>query len=66
VSALQIHIDLDLCEGHALCVMSAGEIFEMDDEEKAFVVTTGALSDKDRESVNQAIIRCPVQAISLR
>jgi ferredoxin len=66
VTTPHIHIDADLCDGHALCVMTASSVFEMDDEEKAFVISHGALSEQDLESVKQAIIRCPVQAISLR
>ncbi len=49
------------CIGCSACVAIAPEVFELNDEWKAFAKE---LDSYDEESVNQAISACPVTAIS--
>jgi len=65
VSAMRVHVDADVCEGHALCVMSAKTVFELNDDERAVVMDV-ELTDDVLAQVRTAIVRCPVQAISLQ
>ena len=65
MSPVEIVVDTDLCEGHALCVAAAPDVFEMGDDEKAIVLAV-ELTDSILKQVDDAILRCPVQAISRR
>jgi ferredoxin len=65
MNASHLEVDLDLCEGHALCVLVAGSVFELNDDERAVVLDV-KLSDKLMVDVQTAILRCPTRAISLR
>jgi ferredoxin len=65
MSPVEIMVDTDLCEGHALCVTAAPDVFELGDDEKAIVLPV-ELTDDVLKRVDDAILRCPVQAISRR
>lgn len=59
---LKIHVDRDLCIGAAPCVTVAPGVFQMDDENKAYVVDKNGA---DAETILLAAQACPVQAIFL-
>ena len=65
MSPVEIIVDAELCEGHALCVTAAPDVFEIGDDEKAIVLPV-ELTDDVLRRVDDAILRCPVQAISRR
>jgi ferredoxin len=65
MSPVRIVIDSDLCEGHALCVIAAPSVFELGEDDRAIVMDV-ELTDDVLASVEDAIVRCPVQAISLQ
>ena len=65
VSPVEIVVDTELCEGHALCVTAAPDVFEIGDDEKAMVLPV-ELTEDILKQVDDAILRCPVQAISRR
>jgi ferredoxin len=65
VSPVEIVVDTELCEGHALCVTAAPDVFEIGDDEKSIVLPV-ELTDDVLRRVDDAILRCPVQAISRR
>jgi ferredoxin len=65
MNSSRIEVDVDLCEGHALCVLVAGSVFELNDDERAVVLDV-ELTDKLSSDVQTAIQRCPTRAISLR
>ena len=58
----KIVIDRDLCIGAASCVVIAPETFQMDDENKAYLV---ALDGNDAETIKMAAESCPTKAIFL-
>jgi ferredoxin len=59
----RVVVDRDLCEGHARCVETAPEVFEVGDDDYAQVIRqpTPELLEKVREAVR----RCPRMALSL-
>jgi ferredoxin len=61
-----VHAEIDqgTCEGHALCLVYAPEIFDMDPNERAFV-TQDPVPASLRASAEEAATQCPVQAIRL-
>jgi ferredoxin len=65
VSPVEIVVDTELCEGHALCVTAAPDVFEIGYDEKSIVLPV-ELTDDVLRRVDDAILRCPVQAISRR
>lgn len=58
----KITVDRDLCIGAAPCVTVAPGVFQMDDENKAYVVDENGA---DPETILLAAQACPVQAIIL-
>ncbi len=65
MNSSRIEVDLDMCEGHALCVIVAGTVFELNEDEKAVVLDV-ELTEQQLAEVQTAIIRCPSRAITLR
>ena len=59
---MQVKVDRDLCIGSAMCVATAPDVFELDDEGLSRVVDQEA---GDEESLRQAAEGCPVQAVLL-
>ena len=60
VNRIRIEVDRDLCIGSGDCVASQPEVFQLDDEGKAYVVDPDAASTDD---VVEAASNCPVTAI---
>jgi len=59
---MRAKVDRDLCIGSAMCVATAPDVFELDDEGLSRVVDEGAA---DEETLRQAAEGCPVQAVIL-
>ena len=59
----RVQVDRQLCEGHALCVETAPEVFRVGRDEVAIAVEhpPNAL----REQVEGAVAACPRQAITV-
>ena len=64
-AALQIRVDLDLCQGHAVCISEAPEVFRMDDATRQVQLLSDAPSPKFREAVEKAVRYCPTQALRI-
>jgi ferredoxin len=62
--ALKIVVDYDLCEANAVCMEIAPEVFEVDDNDNLNLLTD-EVPDRLREKVEQAVLRCPRQALSV-
>jgi len=61
---MKIRIDYDLCEGNAVCMKVAPEVFVVDDSDQAKLLITNPAEDL-RAKVEAAVRRCPRQAIFL-
>jgi ferredoxin len=61
---LRAKVDPTVCEGHALCLTYAPQIFDMGSDERAFVTDT-PITDELAPGVQEAASQCPTQAISL-
>lgn len=59
----RVQVDRDLCEGHALCVELAADVFDVEADDRASCVESPA--DEVRERVEAAVAACPRQAISI-
>lgn len=58
----RIVVDRDACIGAAPCVTIAPGVFQLDDENKAYIVDQKAA---DSETILLAAQSCPVQAIAV-
>ena len=61
---MRIVVDYDLCESNAICMGIAPEVFEVRDDDFLYVLdeTPG---EELRAKVEEAVRRCPKQAISI-
>jgi len=60
---MRVEVDHDRCEGNAVCVGIAPELFELDDEDYA-IVTADPIPADQVELAEQAIAECPRAALN--
>jgi ferredoxin len=60
----RVVVDFDLCESNALCMAAAPEVFEVRDDDFLYVLDETP-PDALREKVDEAVRRCPKQAITV-
>ncbi len=60
-----IKVDLDLCQGHGVCVNEAPEIFELADDELKVRVLNERPDQAHRPPIESAIRNCPTGAIRI-
>jgi ferredoxin len=61
---MKVHIDYDLCEGNAVCMKVAPEVFVVGDDDRARLLIKEPGADL-RSKVEAAVRRCPRQALSI-
>jgi ferredoxin len=61
---MKIRVDYDLCEGNAVCMKVAPEVFVVGDDDRAHLILESPGEDL-RTKVDAAVRRCPRQALSL-
>ena len=67
--AYRVCVDLDLCQGHAVCINEAPEVFEIERNEKDEDKVTLRMESPARElreKVEAAVRHCPTRAISIK
>ena len=60
----RVVVDYDLCESNAICMQVAPDIFEVRDDDFLYLLDETPGEDA-RARVNEAVQRCPKQAISV-
>jgi sterol 14-demethylase len=60
-----IKVDLDLCQGHGVCVSEAAGFFDLDKKELKVRVVKSEVGGEMREKVERAVENCPTGAIKL-
>jgi ferredoxin len=61
---MRIEVDLDLCQGHAMCELEAPGIFSVPRKGKVSV-TDAAPPEGQRDAIEAAVRYCPTQALRL-
>jgi ferredoxin len=61
---MRVVVDFDLCESNAVCMAVAPEVFEVRDDDFLYVLDETP-DESLRDKVEEAVRRCPKQAISL-
>jgi len=64
-SAVRVVVDLELCEGNAVCSSVAPEVFVVGDDDLARV-KLAPVPEGLRAKVEVAVRRCPRQALALK
>jgi ferredoxin len=60
----KVVVDFDLCESNAICMGVAPEVFEVRDDDFLYVLQEHP-GDELRPKVEEAVRRCPKQAIAI-
>lgn len=63
--AFRMCVDLDLCQGHAVCQAEAPAVFDIDPDERKVVLKTEVIPAAERERVETAVRHCPTRALSI-
>jgi ferredoxin len=63
VCVVKVVVDMDLCEGNAMCMGSAPEVFQVNGDK--VTVVQQQPGDELRHKVEDAVRACPTQALSL-
>ena len=61
---MRIIVDYDVCESNAVCMAVAPDIFEVRDDDFLYLLVEEPGPER-REAVEEAVRRCPKQAISI-
>ena len=61
---MKVVVDYDLCESNAVCMAIAPEVFEVGDDDFLYVLDENP-PEELRSKMEEAVRRCPKQAISL-
>jgi ferredoxin len=61
---MKVVIDYDRCEGNLRCMQTAPEVFEVRDDDRAYVLIEHP-GEELRPKVERAVRLCPKQAIAI-
>ena len=61
---MRVVVDFDLCESNAVCMGIAPEVFEVRDDDFLYVLQEEP-AESLRPKIEEAVARCPKQAISI-
>jgi ferredoxin len=59
---IRVEVDVDLCQGHAMCELEAPDYFTVPKRGKVEIVDAEP-PDEAREEVERAVEMCPTQAL---
>ena len=61
---MRVAVDRDLCESNAVCMRLVPEVFQVRDDDR-LCLKTERPPDALRKRVDEAVRRCPKQALSI-
>jgi ferredoxin len=62
---MRVTVDLDLCQGHAMCTLEAPDVFAYDKDADKVVILDEQPDESRRAAVRSAVKYCPTRALSL-
>ena len=62
---MRVVVDFDLCESNAICMGIEPTVFEVRDDDFLYILDEHPSEDK-RPKIEEAVRRCPKQAISIQ
>lgn len=64
VGGYRVEVDLDLCQGHAMCALEAPDYFRVPKRGTVEILDT-APPDEARIDIERAVESCPTRALSI-
>lgn len=61
---MHVIVDRTLCEDNGICVGAAPDVFDLDEDGKLVIVDADP-AESHRRAVEDAVMICPVQALSI-
>lgn len=61
----RVEVDLDLCQGHAMCELEAPDYFSVPKRGKVEILVAEPPDDA-RDEIERAVEMCPTQALSIK
>jgi len=61
----RVRVDLDLCQGHAVCASEAPEVFAVDKQENKVRLLVDIVPPRLREKTERAVQYCPTHALKI-
>jgi ferredoxin len=65
VGSYRVCVDLDLCQGHGVCVDEAPDVFGLDPVERKVTLRVAEPGEDARDEVELAVRHCPTRALSI-
>jgi ferredoxin len=65
MGCFRIEVDLDLCQGHAMCELEAPDYFSVPKRGKVEILDNEP-ADEARDEVQNAVDMCPTHALTIR
>jgi ferredoxin len=65
MGCFRVEVDLDLCQGHAMCELEAPDYFTVPKRGKVEILNAEPPEDA-RDEVQNAVDMCPTQALSIK
>jgi ferredoxin len=62
---VRVVVDLDLCQGHAVCVSEAPEVFTIGKHDDQVTIQDDSPPDTRSDDVRRAVMYCPTGALSV-
>ena len=62
---MRISVDLDLCQGHAVCKEESPTVFDVDPATSKVVIKLSSPDESLRAEVKRAVKFCPTRALRL-
>ena len=63
--AMRAHVDLNVCQGHGVCHMSAPDVFELDPEDGHSIVVVDPVPPHLEAAAQLGADSCPERAITV-
>ena len=63
---MKVVADLDLCQGHQMCLGEAPDVFDFDDDADQVVVLQEHPDESLRPQVEAAVQYCPAMALAIQ
>jgi ferredoxin len=62
---MRVGVDLDVCQGHGVCHMSAPDVYELDPEDGHSIVMVDPVPPELEVAAQLGVDSCPERAISV-
>ena len=65
MGCFKVEVDLDLCQGHAMCELEAPDYFSVPKRGKVEILDAEP-PEEARDEIQNAVDMCPTQALTIR